>query len=265
MKKLITVVQAALNNYKTCLYWIVLIVLIALLFITFQQRDEYLAKYKSTTELRRLDSLSFDKELTTWKDVSGNEHKLVERYSIENGVFRSYVDSMSHVLSVNSKQISSLTQINQELVIKNQQLSKDSVHIKYVYYKDSTGKPDSIAQIQQIDFSWPSKSFVGKRWIDITGSVGEKNVINISGTDSLAITNYWKRTWLLGPKHLYTDVSNRNPYITISGVRSVESGIAEPRWLIAPSVQLSYQLGTGQIRLLPGVSLIYYPLSFKIK
>jgi hypothetical protein len=99
--------------------------------------------------------------------------------------------------------------------------------------------------------------------LNITGTIGDVDSLNITGKDSLQIVDYWERSWLLGPKQFYVDVTNKNPFINPNQVKSVKSIYREPTFVLAPSLQASYI--NSKFVSYPGISLIYYPFSIKIK
>jgi hypothetical protein len=217
--------------------------------------------YESQKQVDNIKADGFANNIKIWKDKYDKEHVTVEQHRLEKEVFESYADSIAKLLGIKSKQIESLTQVNTSLNVtaKGKDIKKDST-IAYVPTKrDSTGKViDSVAVVKQVNFKWEK----GLPWLYIQGSIGEVDSVNVSGKDSLNFTNYWNRSWFLGPKHYYTDAKNSNPYIKLTGARTVQPIVREPRWLIAPSATVGWN---GTPVLLPGISIIYYPLSIKIK
>lgn len=214
--------------------------------------------YESQKVVASIEKDNYAHNLKVWKDKYDQEHTSVEQYQLEKQVFEDYAKKTANTLQIRASQISNLTQVNTQLSATIKGFKKDTA-IVFIPVKDSSGKViDSIPSTSQINFSWDE----GKPWLTVHGTIGEKDSISISGVDSLKLAWYWKRSWLLGPKSYFIDASNSNPYIKVSGIRSVSSSMRDPKWLIAPSIQLGYR---NDLLIIPGISLIYYPLSIKIK
>lgn len=245
-------------NRNAVLYW-GLIVIVAL-WAVFATRQSIVNNdlYESQITSDKIEDDQYANNLKIWKDKYDKEHTVVEQHRLEKEVFNRYADSASKVLKIKAKQIEGLTQINNSLNIKINNLGKDST-IVYIPVRDSSGKViDSTPKVKQINFKWDK----GLPWISVKGTIGEVDSIQIQGKDSIGVTDYWKRSWLLGPKHYFVDVTNSNPYIKITGARSVKPIVREPKFLLAPSVQIGWY---GGPIIAPGISFIYYPLSIKIK
>lgn len=246
-----------MKNKVTMLYWGLIIVAVLWAVFATRQAVRNGNLYESQVKLDAIKADSFANNLKVWKDKYNKEHTTVEQHRIEKEVFNRYADSTAKILNVKGKQIEGLTQINTALNLKIKGFKKDTSYV-YVPQYDSTGKViDSTPVAKQINFNWSHDP-----WISIKGTVGAVDSLEVKGADSLVIADYWKRSWLLGPKSFYTDVANRNPYIKVTGTRAVKPVVVEPKFLLAPSIQVGWY---GMPIITPGISFIYYPLSIKIK
>lgn len=249
------------SNWKNVLIGLLIIAIIVSTRSCSNNADSYASE-------KIKDSIRYNNNVKQWKDKYGKEHTTVEQYRLSEKVFKEHADSVSRELNVRAIQIQSLTDVNVKLKLKISGFRKDTILV-HIVARDSSGNPiDSTPVIKQINFEWPGSNHKGTRWIEVKGTIGEVDSLEISGIDSLQLTEYWKRKWFLGNKTYYTDVKNKNPYIHVTELKAVRSMKQDPKWLIAPSFQLGYGSGTKSwmdMRLQVGVSLIYYPLSIKIK
>lgn len=227
-----------------------------------QQREK-----NSFEKLLNLTKDSLNKDVKFWKDKSNQEHATIEKIKLEKEAMQYYADSLAKVLKIKSKQVEEITTIKTKLKYSSQ-LSKDTVYRdSLIYVKDTSGKviDSNLSKVPvRINFSKNDAP-----WITIKGSVGDRDSINVSGTDTLVKVDYWKRKWLLGQKRYYSDITNKNPYIHIEGYRVVELKQArQPVLTIGPSIQLGYPINNIDWRkpqLQIGISIQYTPLSIKLK
>lgn len=235
-------------------YLIPIVVLLAVVTI-FSAKSCIRYKREAKSAQNVANGIVFNLEAKTWKDKYNQEHLQVKQYELEKAVFNKYVDSTAKLLNIKSKQIQSITQINSDLNIK----------LKNIFSKDTSYRiaKDSSRVISQIDFKYKNPLNKDVNWLNITGTIGDVDSLDVTGKDSLQIVDYWKRLWLLGPKQFYVDVTNKNPFINPNQVKTVKPVYQEPTFILGPSLQGTYL--NQKVQFYPGVSLIYYPFSIKIK
>lgn len=158
-----------------------------------------------------------------WKDAYNKEHARAESKVAEAIFLRNDLKHLSNELKIKEKQIRSFKKANTTtegtVVIKSDTFYKDN----YVY-------------------------------IDRKG-----DTIFFSIKDTFQIVDYWKRTWFLGKKKYYVDISSSNPYTKVNSIVAREIKIKNPKILIGPSIQYN----PFNNRTTPGVSIMYYPLTLK--
>lgn len=232
--------------------WIYAIV-ITLIFIFFYRCNQETIS-NLTTEVKELRKRPLDQDVKFWKDKFDNEHATVEQVHLTDSQMNEYVDSISKVLKIKEKQISNLTLIKTGL----------KINVPLIVEKRDTVYLPSENSVVYYEFKYKDK------WIDVVGTTGTKNdSVHIAGNDTITNTDYWTRKWFLGSKTWHSDFTNSSPYVKIEGVRKVNRQIKDPTWIIAPSLQGGYQFNTRvdftkpQFRF--GVSIIYYPLSIKLR
>lgn len=207
-----------------------------------------------TTTVTELQQRPLQSEVTYWVDKYDKEHAQVKKIALPAKNMEEYVASISRRLNIKPKQIDETALIETGI----------AVHVPLTTIPIKIDSSD-CHKAYKIDFH-------NTPWMDITGKVGlgkDRDSLNITGIDTIIKTNYWKRNWFLGPKTYWSDYSNANKYIKIKGVRTVGKEVKDPVFIIAPSLQLSYPLSKELDFLKPqltiGFSIIYYPLSIKIR
>lgn len=174
-------------------------------------------------------------DVKIWKDKYNNEHLKLEVIKVQKIVMEHYADSLARLLKIKPKQIQSVANVKSSVELK-EKLVVDTVYV------DSTKSYST--------FKWSDK------WISIKGDIGNTDSISIVGIDTLTKIDYWKRNWILGKKRYYTDISNQNPHIKLTGFKSVEViGKKEKRLGIGPYIGLQFNGTTISPSL--GVALSY--------
>lgn len=212
-----------------------IIAIVAIVFLTFVCLKAYfdikknMANGKTVFQYDKVIEKQIDMEgVKVWMDKYNNEHLALESIKVKDVVMQLYADSLAHLLNITAKQVQAISNIKTSMEFKNK-LKVDTVYI------------DSTHQYQT--FVWNDK------WISIKGDIGNTDSILITGTDTLTKVDYWKRKWLLGAKHYYVDISNENPYIKLTGLKSVEiQSKKKTRLGIGPYIGIGYNInGTNVI------------------
>jgi hypothetical protein len=191
--------------------------------------DSAIAKQTYQTVLKKVD-LS---EVDMWKDKANIAHYKLERMRVTQEAMQANMDSMSSALMIKSKQIQALTNIKTELEIEKP--------------LETVAKTDSATGKKWTEFSWSDD------WMQVTGKIGQTgDSIYISGHDEIVKTDYWKRKWFLGQKRYYSDFTNKNPHIKISGLRQIETTQKSKTFSVGPAAGLGIN-SSGQI--VPSVSI----------
>lgn len=206
-----------------------------------EKKDAILSLQK--IEDKRLDLTS----ITEWKDKYNNTHKELAKIKVEKAVLQIYADSIANILNVKSKQIEEITQVKTDIAI-NKPLS--------IQKRIDTIYRDSIIYVPYDEFIYKDK------WIDIKGDIGKTNSIEINAQDTLTKVDYWKRKWFLGNKTYYSDFSNTNPYVNISGLKQVELDVRTKRWSIGPYIGVGYDINESKPELNVGIGIQYGVLQF---
>lgn len=154
-----------------------------------------------------------------YKDIYGKEHAVSEKLYVDRVVLQNEIKWLSKELSIKPKQIKGSTKIATQID---------------TFFKFDTVYKDPYIQI-----------------------VKSHDTIKLKLTDTLQVTDYWKRKWILGQKKYYVDVKNSNPYVKTTSIMAREIKVKKPTILIGPSV-----LFNGNISV--GISILYYPLTLKL-
>lgn len=154
-----------------------------------------------------------------YKDIYGKEHAVSEKLYVDRVVLQNEIKWLSKELSIKPKQIKGSTKITTKI--------------------DTFFKFESIYKDPYIKL------------------VKSHDTIRLKLSDTLQVTDYWKRKWIFGQKKYYVDIKNSNPYVKTTSIISKEIKVKKPTILIGPSV-----LFNGNISV--GISILYYPLTLKL-
>jgi len=207
---------------------------------------------QSKINLLALSDSTYASQTKIWKDKYGQEHIQNIQLLLTAGDLQTQIKRQATVLKIDTKQITGETTGEFYLA------ADEAVHVDTVYV-------DSSKKVKSLEFSYKDK------WIGIHGCLGQcKDSVHVEGIDTLNETTYWKRKWLLGDKIQYTDIYNSNPYIHMTGIKSLALANKEPKILIAPVVSIGY--GTSNLtdhspipNLQIGIAIVPYSFSFKIR
>lgn len=228
-------------------------IVVSLLFVLFYKCHQQEIQSLST-EVEDLKKRPLEEDVKFWRDSFNNQHATVEQIELDKVQMNQYVDSISKILKIKSKQVESLTLIKTAFELRKPLIveKKDTIYLP------------SEGSVAYYEFKFKDK------WVDIIGTTGTKNdSIFIKGIDTITNTDYWTRKWFLGSKTWHSDFTNKSPYVKIEGVRKVNRQVKDPTWLIAPTINGHYpfspELNFSKPQFGFGVSIIYYPLSIKLR
>lgn len=180
--------------------------------------------------------------LQHYKDAYGREHavRIQSQAAIETVgfVYRDEIDSLKAALDIKEKQLQSFALVG----LQNQgdirpvleRLPGDTCNYR-LSYRDE--------------------------WMELSGVTAPTPAIHYRMTDSLIVTTYWKRKWLLGRKQTYIDAYSLNPHVTVKGLTGVRILSERPkRWSLGPYV--GYGFNGAQWQPTIGVGLQYAVIRF---
>lgn len=94
-----------------------------------------------------------------------------------------------------------------------------------IVYKDS------------VPYHFTRSGEIRSQWYSLKYTSGQKGIVidSLRTWTSTSVLTGIKRKWLLGKPVVTTDITNTNPYVTVSGVKSVEVVVPEPiyrKWYV---------------------------------
>jgi uncharacterized protein DUF6549 len=219
---------------------IISLILIIVVVFSIKGCAEKARENEALRELSVINDSSLNRTIINWKDKYGNEHARVEQLFVEKKLLNNKVDSIAGVLKIKPKQVTAFSKTGETIDIKGK------LHVEPVYR--DTSKAHNLSDVyatNNIDtnkigynFSWADA------WVNVKGNIGITDSINITGTDTLKRTDYWKRKWFLGSKHYYTDFSNSNPHIKVTGFNGVELYKKNKNWSVGIDASIGYPLNS---------------------
>lgn len=167
-------------------------------------RNANLVSEHETVFIQREDSLQH------YKDAAGREHALRKQTEASLSTLRTYysrtIDSITRTLNIKKKQL-------QQFITASTQ-TEGSVRIQIdTFYTDTTA-------LYRFNYS--------DKWLYLDGVLDDDLYVNYKFTDSIIITQFWKRRWLLGRKQYYVDGYSLNPNTRFSGLSAVKVGSKSP-------------------------------------
>lgn len=161
------------------------------------------AEYE-TVFVQREDSLQH------YKDAAGREHALRKQTEASLSTLKVYygrtIDSVTRVLNIKEKQL-------QQFITASTR-TEGSVRIQVdTFYTDTT-------TLYRFNYS--------DQWLYLDGAMDGGLFVNYKFTDSIIITQFWKRRWFLGRKQYYVDGYSLNPNTRFTGLSSVKVGSKAP-------------------------------------
>lgn len=177
--------------------------------------------------------------IKTWKDKYGQEHVRAENLAVHDAAMAELADSVGKLLNVNPDRVSSISHIDGVAVVKAVP-TIDSTETT----KEACPIGDTVKIVQAFDFHW------GDSWTSISGRVGIGGVnnINVTMSDTLKQSSYWSRKWFLGKKTYYTDLTNTNPHVKLTGYKGetlAGENANEKLWSIGPAIGVGYGPGSA--------------------
>jgi hypothetical protein len=193
---------------------------------------------------------STKRELKRWKDDNGKLHTTIRTLQVDNEQIGIYTKLLEKDLHVKAKQIKNLSKMSTKTIIKKELVTE----YKIEYVKDTFGNI--------VDSSY-GPTFVYKD--DYADIMIEDTSIYLQLTDTFRTTTFWRRKNFLSSKKYYTDVSNTNPYTTITEFQAIETlNPRKVKFILGPSVGIGYT-PSGQIHPFLGINAMWYPLTLKIR
>jgi uncharacterized protein YoxC len=201
-----------INKYSELLIILVLIVIsILLAFFVFKLEQ----KKKSTPVTTELPN----SKVNQWKDENKNLHSKVEILMQDNISKIKEIDSLRKVIKIKPKQVIAYSSTGMELTV------------------DAKPEVTRIDTLPQYHFNWHNADTSTHIW----GTIGTKDdSIHAVITDTLKQLTYWKRTWFLGSKNYYQDITNTNKNIKVYGYKGTQLIKKEKQWSIGLDLQIGY-------------------------
>lgn len=216
------------SHWRLILY---IILVIALIIGINKCRDHF----RFSSDIKKVDKFEnadYSSELKLWKDKYGNEHARVQNLVIENEAMKYAADSVAKLLKIKPKAVSSIskTAFATDFEIP---IIVDTVYV------DTLKCPENgyvaIVKNQKISYK--------DNWTEISGNISDTGShISYKSRDTLSRVDYSKKKWFLGKRHFYTDFSNSNPNVTVTGYKGLELKETKKRWSIGANIQLGYSL-----------------------
>lgn len=241
--------KISLNRILLIIIFILLIILLGSI-RSCQRKQSNISSLQNTISI--LDS-SYQKSVRVWKDKEKNTHYTIKQLELDKESLKLYTKELERKLGVKTKNLytattfSTNTKIEKELIVE---ILRDTI------YTDT---------LQQYNFSFQDQ------WADIKGCVGDsvncKDSISIHLVDSYEMVEYRKKH-LFKQDEYFIDISNKNPYIQLSSLKSLK--LQQTPKKIALGISFGVGYGTENIiskspypQLQVGISFIYLPFSLK--
>lgn len=234
--KIITQVEYVTKHLTPSYMKVAFVVMLALLCTFMKNCSDKDREIFSLSNLAKQNKIESEK----WIDLYNKEHIRVQQIELSKEDLRREVERVSYLLSIKPKQIHTVTTSTSSLkfdtIVKVDTFTRDGVQIR--------------------EFKWSDN------YISVSAQLAEESGdIQVSGFDTLTYTEYWKRKNIFSRKNYFVDLSNSNPYIKFSSIKSLTLDKTKPKFIIGPSFGVGYTL--KGIQPLVGVSVIYYPISLK--
>jgi hypothetical protein len=181
---------------------------------------------------------SLDSTVKTWKDKFGEEHAKIKKIESDIAVKDEYIDSVTKLLGIKTKQLESIQQVRTE--------TNQKVNVKVVpIYVDTcyTKGGDTII------YSGADSLKYDDAWTVIRGMVQRGSAtapLHIQMLDTLSIVDYWTRDKILGLKigkaRGYVDYTNKNPYNKVTGAKKWEVRPPKYKWGLGLAIGVGYPI-----------------------
>lgn len=179
-----------------------------------------------------------------YRDHAGREHAMRMTAEASLSTLKAHygraIDSITRAIGVKPKQVDRITTVG------TQAEGKVTVRVDTVIVGDSSTQ----YHLQYAD-----------RWLYLDGVFDGDLHLNYLFEDSIVLSEYWRRKWLLGRKQYYIDGYSLNPNVHITGLSSVRVARNIPgRIGIGPFVGYGY--GSGGWQWGAGLSVHYSLIRF---
>jgi hypothetical protein len=160
-----------------------------------------------------------DSKVNQWKDENKNLHSKVEILMQDNISKIKEIDSLRQIIKIKPKQVQSYSSTGMDFTV------------------DAKPEVTRIDTLPQYHFNWHNADTSTHIW----GTIGTKDdSIHAVITDTLKQLTYWKRTWFLGSKNYYQDITNTNKNIQVYGYKGTQLIKKEKQWSIGIDLQIGY-------------------------
>lgn len=246
--------NVSLNRILT----IIILVLIVILIFSLKSCQDNKNKILSLNNHISLLDSSYMKSIKVWKDKEGVTHQTIKQLELDKSPLELYTKGIEKKLGIKTKNIGSVTTFNTNTSLDKGltvQIIIDTVYVDSVH----------MDTLRQYNFSYQDQ------WANVKGCVGDsvdcKDSVSIQLTDNYEVTQYKKRH-LFKADEYFIDVSNKNPYVQLSSLKSLK--LQQTPKKIALGISFGVGYGTQNIfskspypQLLVGISLMYLPISIK--
>lgn len=214
-------------------YWRQILVIIILIVLVFSIKKCYKEKSldNDLKKVQLFNDSTYTSQLKIWKDKYNEEHTRAENLVVSNTAMKVATDSIVKLLKIKSKQIISVSKTGTSLAVE--------IPIIIDTVRDTIPCPASGFAVVKKDTAF----HYSDKWISIQGILkGKSSTATITGIDTLTRVDYSKRKWFLGKKHYYSDFSNKNPYITVTGYKGLETKATKKKFSLGIGLQIGYPI-----------------------
>lgn len=237
-------------------YWKIfsLAVVLVVLIVSIKSCNENNRKADDLQKALHYNDSMYNSKLVEWKGKAGELHTQVDNLYVDHFALLNMLDSISKVVRVPVKSIERLNSAVNSIMVD------DALRVDTGSYKKipCEGK-DSVIVPVDVSFSWKDNYML------VWGSVGSFDSVHVVGIDTLSRVDYFKKKWLLGAKTYYSDFTNKNPHIKLTGYKGVQFREKEKKWNLGLAVFYGYPVNYIQLNKPVagfGISLQYSLLKF---
>jgi hypothetical protein len=217
--------------------WILIIVLLLIVIFSIKSCNENKQRVKELEIASHFNDSLSNSQIKQWKDENDQLHYQVDNLFVDQFALQDQLDSVSKLLNIKSKQIQSISYTGTELSLD----AKPKVDTSFK--KIPCDGQDSLYVASAFDLSYRDP------WIKVWGTLnGTNDSIHVEGTDTLKRVDYWKRSWFLGAKHYYSDITNTNTHIKLIGYKGAEIRPKERKWVVAVGGGVGYPSNSIQFK-----------------
>lgn len=246
--------NVSLNRILT----IIILILTVIIIFSLKSCQDNKNKISSLNNHISLLDSSYMKSVSVWRDKDNITHNTIKQLELDKSLLELYTKGVEKKLSIKTKNIGSVSTFNTNT---NLEKALTVEVITDTIYVDST----HMDTLKHYKFLYQDK------WANVSGCVGYsidcKDSVSIQLTDNYEVTQYRKKH-LFKADEYFIDVSNKNPYVEISSLKSLK--LQQTPKKIALGVSFGVGYGTQNIfskspypQLQVGISLMYLPISLK--